>query len=116
MKIIYKPMQMGKTYDLVKQADNYNGYIITMNKNSCEHTMELAKKHNFKINFPLTLDEFLNKKFYSKGVKKVYFDNVDLMLQSLAYARNVSIEAITLTSPDYMECEHCAGGGCSRCE
>ena len=113
MKIIYRPRQTGKTYELIKQADNYNGYIVTMNRRSCENILGLAEKHNFKINFPLTLDEFLRGEFYPQGVKKVYFDNVDLILQNLAMRKNVLVEAITLTRE---ECEHCAGGGCSRCE
>ena len=93
-------MQMGKTYELIKKANNYNGYIVTMHKHACDNIMRLAEKHNFKINFPLTIDEFIRGEFYSQGVKKIYFDNADLILQSLANNRNVSVEAITLTKKD----------------
>jgi len=97
MEIIYQPRQSGKTLSLIKQADNFNGYILTMNARSCEHIMNLAEKHGYKINFPLTWDEFLLGRFYPNGVKKIYIDNADLILQRLANERYVALEAITIT-------------------
>jgi len=59
MAIIYRPKQTGKTYELLKEHNNYNGYIVTMNEQSRDNIMSLAEKYNFKINFPLTLNEYL---------------------------------------------------------
>ena len=85
---------MGKTVELIKMADNYNGYIITMNQNSCDDIIELAKKHKCRINFPLTYEDLISGRFYGKGVNKFYIDNADYLIQYLA--KGISIAAITL--------------------
>lgn len=42
----------------------------------------------------MTYAELLHKSYYAKGVKKLYIDDVDELLRTLA--RGVEVEAITI--------------------
>lgn len=92
MEIIYDGRGMGKTIKLLEMANNYNGYIVS---NNPLDLAKMAKSKNYTINFPLSYDEFVTKKYYAKGVKRIYIDNVDLLLE---YMSSVQISAITLTN------------------
>ena len=106
MEIIIKPRQAGKTHELIKRADNHNGYIVCFGIHEAHRIADMAKSMECKINLPITYKEFTAREYYGKGVKKFFIDNVEMFLESLT---TVPIEAITLTGianevkPEYLD-------------
>ena len=94
MNIDYRPRQSGKTTDLIKKADKYNGYIVTFDKRNVERCMEIAKEIKCEINMPLTFAEFLSKEYCGKGIKKFHIDNAEFLIQRMT---DVPIENITIS-------------------
>ena len=92
MKIIYKGRGEGKTKDLIKMADDFNGYIV------CRSQMvypiaDMAREMGCRIHFPLSYGEFMSGRYYPQGVRKVLIDDVDALIQSFS---QVPVIAITL--------------------
>lgn len=94
MKKIYKEPRTGKTTELIKMCANLGGYIVCRDKIAAEQTAKMAKDLNFNIPYPMTFDELLSGKYHAKGVRRVYIDNADLLLQKLA--KGIEVEAITM--------------------
>jgi len=101
MKIICKPRQCGKTLELIKNADNFNGYIICSSKEECSRVANLAREIGCKIHFPISYIEIMNKQYYGKNIKCFHFDDVDYFLQRYI-TPNVKIESIAIEL-DYYE-------------
>jgi len=94
-KFIILDRQKGKTTQLIKMADNYDGYIVCANREIAKYTADMARKMGAKIHFPMTIREILKGKYYPHGVKKIYIDNLDLMLHEIA--PGLITAAVTLT-------------------
>lgn len=91
---ILRSRQAGKTTELIKMADNHDGYIVCHDRNAAKNTFELAKKLGATINFPLTFEDLRKMQYHAKGVRKIYIDNLDLLLPHLA--PDVEIDACTI--------------------
>jgi hypothetical protein len=76
------------------KANNYNGYMVCLNRKRINEVMELANKLKCCINFPITFDEFLKKEYYGRSVNKFYIDDLDLLITSLS---DVPIETASIT-------------------
>lgn len=96
MELIIKGRNAGKTTALIEKAANYNGYIVCLDESRAIHIITLAEKLGVKINHPLTALQFLGGNYHGPGVKRVFIDNADQLLQQIC---KVPIEAITLTQP-----------------
>jgi len=94
MQVIVGGRQIGKTTELIKMAHENGGYIICRSKMMCGEIADMARKMEMRIAFPLTYEEFLNKRYYGKGISKFYIDDADALLQSMTA---VPIEAVTMT-------------------
>jgi hypothetical protein len=94
MKIIVKPRLGGKTTELIRLADKHNGYIICRDRNEAGRVANAASDMGHVINFPITFDEFQRTKYYAIGIRKIFIDNADLLIQSMT---SVPIAAITVT-------------------
>lgn len=94
MRIIYKGRGEGKTFELIKMASENNLYIVARDIKAVDYIINLAKKHNFFIPYPLTYNEFFNRKYYGKQIKGFLIDDAEVFLQ---YLTTVPIEAISLT-------------------
>ena len=99
MEVILRARQTGKTAELIKRAGNCNGYIVCHDRNSVQQVANLARQMKIDINFPLTLEEFLNRQYHGVGVKKFHIDNVEFLLRLLS---EVPIETITLTDESHI--------------
>lgn len=86
--------QQGKTTALIDLAHEHGGYIVVRSKSMAGEVADMARKMERNIAFPLTYEEFLNKRYYGKGISKFWIDDADALLQSLT---SVPIEGITLT-------------------
>lgn len=84
----------GKTTQLIELSGNTSSYIVCINQRECHRIVSIAREMKIDIPFPLTYDEFINKKYYGKGIKGFLIDNAELLLE---YMSSVKIDAITLS-------------------
>ncbi len=84
----------GKTESLIKMSAFNGGYIVCHSQSECSRIQKVAIEKGFNIPFPLTYDEFLDKKYYSKGIKEFLIDNVEMLLERMSPV--VPISYITL--------------------
>lgn len=68
--------QTGKTIKLIKLFVKTGDYIVILDMNTCQQMFELARKMKLTIPYPITFDEFLNKKYYAKGIKGFLIDTL----------------------------------------
>lgn len=94
MNVIVGGRQTGKTSKLIDIASKNGGYIVCRSKSMCGEVMHMARKMERRIAFPITYEEFLQKRYYGKGISRFYIDDVDALLQSMT---EVPIEVITVT-------------------
>lgn len=94
MDIICGDRGCGKTTKLIKKSAVFGGVIVCFNKKEAERVAFLAEVMNLNIRHPITYDDFLLKRYYPHGIKELYIDNADLLLQ---YMANVNIKSITIT-------------------
>jgi len=86
--------QSGKTSKLIKMCARNGGYIVCRSKSMCGEIMNMARKMEVSIAFPLTYEEFIERRYFGKGISKFYIDDVDALL---GYMTTVPIEAVTFT-------------------
>jgi hypothetical protein len=99
MKIILGNRCSGKTQELFKLADNYNGYIVCYNRDGAEQCFNQALELGYKINKPLTYFDLINNKTRGVFLNKFYFDDVNFFLRNIAGTTELS--AITMDLEDY---------------
>jgi hypothetical protein len=94
MEKIIIPRGMGKTYQLIKRASKSGDYIVCHNQHEASRIQSIALSLGFKINFPITYHEFIEKQYEGKNISGFLIDNVELLLESLT---NVPIHTITMS-------------------
>jgi hypothetical protein len=94
MKVIYDSRGSGKTTKAIQRSAETGFYIITLNRKSAENIATLARKMKLTIPFPLTFEEFIEKIYFSSGVKEIIIDDADQLLTTLSRVR---IDTITMT-------------------
>lgn len=94
MHILVGERATGKTSQLIKIAAENGGYIVCRSKMMAGEINNMAHKMELRIAFPLTYEEFLQRRYFGKGISKFYIDDADALLQSMT---EVPIEIITLT-------------------
>lgn len=96
MKKIILPKGQGKTIELIKMSADNKWYIVCHSIYECSRIHCTAMEMNLKIPFPITYDEFINGKYYGKGIRGFLVDNVDLLVQHIAGV--TPIIALTITN------------------
>lgn len=96
MRVIHKQKGGGKTYDLIKAADNYDGYIVCISQDECARIAGIAGEMGCKIHFPISFHEFRNRE-YGPLVNHFLIDNVDEMLRQMT---EFPITVISITKSD----------------
>lgn len=94
IEVIYKKPREGKTTELIKRCAENGGYIVSANSMRARHAYEMAKELGYKIPYPLTFDELLEKRYYPQGVKKIYIDDAMELIQRIAKGLEVETVAI----------------------
>ena len=94
MHALVGPRQSGKTTELIKLASTYGGYIVCRSRQMAGEISDMAHKMELRIAFPITYEEFIEKRYYGKNISKFYIDDADALLQSMTA---VPIEAVTIT-------------------
>lgn len=94
MKIILREPRAGKTTELIERCYKNGGYIVCPDGKCAQEISKKAKEMNMRIAYPLTFQEFLSKKYYIPGVRKIYIDNADMLIRSLT--AGVEIDSIVM--------------------
>jgi hypothetical protein len=103
MLVIARPRGSGKTTELIKMSAKNWIYIVVKDHRTAYRTMEMAKRMELEIPFPLTFEEYINGQF-SITISKVLIDDAEFLLQEVAGRRRPTIQAITIsTGTDYEE-------------
>jgi hypothetical protein len=86
---------MGKTTEIIKiAAENYS-YIVCLSHRECARVAKYAEELGLKIPFPMTMDEFMNGRFYRPGIKGGFvIDNAEAIIQRLA--KGVTVRAMSV--------------------
>ena len=98
MKVIADGRRRGKTTALIYRSNKFGGYIVCDSIEECSRIFALAGEMKIDINFPISYSEFINQRYYEKGIKFFLIDNADLLLERIAF--NVPIDSITVTTDD----------------
>lgn len=94
MKVICRGRQEGKTIEAIKMSAETGSYIVCYSQRECSRVFQVAQEMGLNILFPISFDEFLSKKYYSRHIKGFIIDNADMLLQHLTPIR---VECVTLT-------------------
>lgn len=94
MKIIYDKPRTGKTTELIRRCAEKGGYIVCQDSKQCDDIISMAEEMKCNIPYPMTFSEFVNGKYYAKGVKRVYIDNADMLIKSIA--KGVEVDSIVM--------------------
>lgn len=94
MKVIFKPKEAGKTYDIIKHCAKHGGYIVCRDYTHCKRIFEMSQEMNVNIPFPLTFHEVMSK-YYGRGCNRFYKDDADEFLRVLF--PDVEIKSISIT-------------------
>lgn len=95
MEVIIRPKGAGKTTELIKRcAESPGGYIV------CRDQLEANRIHlqaigmGLQIHLPITYFEFIGGHYSPSGVKSLFIDNAEALLQ---YIARTEIKAISIT-------------------
>lgn len=94
IEVIYKKPREGKTTELIRRCAENGGYIVCASSMRAKHTYEMAKDLGYKIPYPLTFDELLEKRYYKQGIKKIYIDDAMELIQKIAIGLEIESVAI----------------------
>jgi hypothetical protein len=83
----------GKTYHLIKKSAHSGNYIVCRSMQEASLIQREAKEAGFDIPMPLSYDEFINKKYYSKGINGFLVDDIE---RFFTYLSDVPVNAITM--------------------
>lgn len=98
MNIIIGKRGSGKTTELIKKSAEEKIYILTATKCRAREILEVAKRLNLIIPYPITVAEYINDDTYRGPVDErgeILIDDADGVLQYIF--NGVYIDGITLT-------------------
>jgi hydrogenase maturation factor len=84
----------GKTTKLIAESAKTGDYIICHCSFEAKRIQKEAQDMGLKIPLPITYNDFLEKRYYGKGISGFLIDNADMFLQSLT---TVQINSITVS-------------------
>lgn len=86
----------GKTTELINLSAKTGEYIVC-HSHSVKHIADAAKSMGLQIPYPLSYHEFIEGRYYGKGVKGVLIDEIGSLLREIS---RVPVSAITLSPED----------------
>lgn len=93
MNLIIRPRQGGKTYEIIKEACKHQSYIVCINRIEVDRIFQEARQMKLEIPFPITWAEFVEKRYYGRGINSFMIDNLDLCIQQMT---DVEIKTISI--------------------
>jgi hypothetical protein len=84
----------GKTMELIYLAEQTQSYIVCHSLEECSRIAAIAKEAERIILFPISYDEYIQKKYFGKNIRGFLIDNVEELIQHMS---TVPILGITMT-------------------
>lgn len=96
MNVIYENICQGKTTQILKRANDLEGYnlIVCINKKEVFNLWAIIIKNKLNIPMPITFNDFLKNNYCGVHVDNILIDNLDVMIQSMT---NVRINSVSIT-------------------
>ena len=94
MRIIQLPRVAGKTYQLITISAERGAYIVCRDIDAVDRIVQRAEGRKLDIPYPITFEEFANKRYYGKGIREMLIDDID---QLLIYLAGVNVSYATYT-------------------
>jgi hypothetical protein len=95
MKIVLGGRRSGKTTELIKRAEEVDGYIVCLDRKRVEAVFTLSLKLKSNIRYPITLQEAIN---YKGFFVPFLVDDLDAILFQLL--KNHEIKAVSFCASD----------------
>lgn len=99
MNVMYRKPQTGKTTELIKKSAKDGGYICCFSEEMAGRIFKQAHDMGLIIPYPITHADLLDKRYYEKGIGKIYIDNAEYLIQRIA--QGVKVDMIVFD--DYSE-------------
>ncbi len=94
MKVVIGGKGSGKTTALIEDSAR-TGYYIVCRRTMIDTVMNMARELDVQIPVPLSYGEFVDRRYYSLGIKGLLIDDADALLE---YISTVPVQAISVTS------------------
>jgi len=92
MEAIVQDRYTGKTTELIKRSAKSQNYIVCRNPH---HVADEARKLDLKIPFPLSYDEWIERKYFGRNITGFLIDDIDAMLNYMSYGTPVNAFTIS---------------------
>ena len=97
-ELIMGGRQSGRTTKLIEMAAESEArgevcYIVCHSHTEAYRISQIARRRGLNIGFPLTYDEFLQRKYHAHNIHHLYIDNAEMLIQ---YMSTLPIAAMTI--------------------
>lgn len=83
--IVSGARRTGRTTAMIRTAAESFAYIVCPDRRQVQHIQRMAQEMGVDILFPITWDDFVNGRYYGRGVRGFVIDNLDLCIQSMTH-------------------------------
>lgn len=74
----------GKTVEILKRiSERKRGYMVCMNRDEVDRVMRTIRGLGIDVPMPITFDQVMRRDFNSRGVRELWFDNLDILVSRL---------------------------------
>lgn len=99
MKIIIGGRQTGKTTQLIKEAAERDGFIVTWSRDRAAQIFKMADDLGVNIRYPIALHDLMRCGLRGSYITTLYIDDAERMLSQILYESTGGrghVEAITI--------------------
>lgn len=97
MRVVVAGRGEGKTDNMIVAAAYHKSYIVCPNHADAQRIWQRSQELKENIKYPISWREFINGRYYAKGVDNFIIDDLDRCIQSMT---NVEIKVVSLTHGD----------------
>ena len=84
IELIARPRRGGKTTELIRMSALNDGYIVCANSRRAAEVTRRASELGLRIPEPITAEEWAQREYYPAGVQRLYFDDLDQIVQAIS--------------------------------
>ena len=99
MKIIIGGRQTGKTTQLIKEAADRDGFIVTWSRDRAAQIFKMADDLGVNIRYPISIHDLMRCGLRGSYITTLYIDDAERMLSQIMYEGTSGrghVEAITI--------------------
>lgn len=100
IRIVSGARGTGRTTEMIRVAAESFAYIICPDYKQVAYVRDMAREMGVDIPFPLTWNQFVNGKYYGRGIRGFVIDNLDMCIQGMT---SVPVLAASVGPVDHTE-------------